>query len=158
MVRSFQKASLQGSLPPPMGSVHRAVVMGHSLSCPGTCPQLPAVPRALVLLHTFSNLLVHRANVTKPTLPKTPSAVKSTWLAFAGGGPTEGCRRTHLSGWSAPESDNGKWEGLSADAQPWPSPAGLESIHFFCDQAHAKSKKEVLRGNMFKTCRVSFLR
>lgn len=81
MVRSFQKASLQGSLPPPMGSVHGAVVMGHSLSCPGTCPQLPAVPCALVLLHTFSNLLVHRANVTKPTLPKTPSAVKSTWLS-----------------------------------------------------------------------------
>lgn len=37
-------------------------------------------------------------------------------------------------------------------------PAGLESIHFFCDQAHARSKKEVLRGNMFKTCRVSFSR
>lgn len=85
MIRSFQKASLQGSLPPPMGSVHRAVVMGHSLSCPGTCPQLPVVPCALVLLHTFSNLLIHRADVTKPTLPKTPSAVKSTWLSFAGG-------------------------------------------------------------------------
>lgn len=37
-------------------------------------------------------------------------------------------------------------------------PAGLQSIHFVCDQAHARSKKEVLRENMFKTCRVSFSR
>lgn len=86
MVRSFWKTSLQGSPPLPTGTVHRALVMGHSFNWPGSCPRLLAIPHPLVLLPTFSStFLMHLVKVMKPTTPITLRAMKRALFSFAGG-------------------------------------------------------------------------